>query len=115
GYKGFDLYVLVSGVAEWDKYLSSQFFSTQPRVDGYLYPEKYLNSWTKENKSTTVPKLYTNNPKNEQQSDYFLHGANYLRVETLQMGYTIPSQVLNHFNMKNMRFYINLENYFTFT
>src|SRR5699024_9839271 len=66
GYKNIDLYALFGGVAGWDKYLSSQFFSTEPRVDGYLYPEKYLNSWTEENNSTSIPKLYQNNPKNSQ-------------------------------------------------
>src|SRR5699024_2378473 len=115
GYKNIDLYALFGGVAGWDKYLSSQFFSTEPRVDGYLYPEKYLNSWTEENNSTSIPKLYQNNPKNSQQSDHFLHSADYLRLRTLQLGYSIPQSIVGKLNVNNVRLYANLENYFTFT
>jgi len=114
-YKGFDLYALMNGVAGWDKYLSSQFFSLLPRVDGYLHSKDYLDSWTPENKSTTMPRLYLSNPKNNQQSDYFLHDAGYLRIKTLQLGYTIPSRLVQTAGIDKLRAYINLENFFTFT
>ncbi|MEQ9439588.1 MAG: TonB-dependent receptor [Cyclobacteriaceae bacterium] len=115
GYKGFDLFMLFNGVSGWDKYLSTHFFGTQLRVDGYLYRANYLDAWTPENRSTTVPKLYTNDSKNDQQSDYFLYSANYLRLKSLQLGYTIPATLVNSIGIDHLRLYVNLENYFTFT
>ena len=114
-YKSFDFYALLNGISGWDKYLNAQFFSVQPRVDGYLYPTDFLNSWTPENKSTTVPKLYTNNPKNDQQSEYYLHDASYLRIKSLQLGYTLPARLTQIADIEKLRVYVNLENYFTFT
>ncbi|WP_436415504.1 SusC/RagA family TonB-linked outer membrane protein [Petrimonas sp.] len=114
-YRGFDFYTLINGIAGWDKYLNAQFFSLQPRVDGYLYPTQFLNSWTTDNKSTLVPKLYTNNPKNNQQSDYYLHDASFFRVKTIQLGYTLPTQLTQKIFVEKLRLYVNLENYFIFT
>ncbi|MDD4191503.1 MAG: hypothetical protein PHI28_09230 [Mangrovibacterium sp.] len=85
-YRGFDFYMLMSGVSGWDKYTSTQFFSLNAYVQGYLYPTYFLDQWTQDNPSTTIPKVYTSNAKNQQTSDYHLHSSAYLRIKTLQLG-----------------------------
>ncbi|MEF8847473.1 MAG: SusC/RagA family TonB-linked outer membrane protein, partial [Candidatus Paceibacterota bacterium] len=114
-YKGLNLSASFSGVAGWDKYFYDNYFSLQPRTDGYLYPEKFLNSWTEENPSTEVPKLYTNDARNDQQSDYYLHDASYFRINSLQIGYDLMSNLLSVNGIQKLRVYVNFENYFTFT
>lgn len=114
-YKGFDLYILMTGVAGLDKYLSSQFFSTNQYVQGYLYPKKFLKSWTTENKSNKIPKIYVSNSKNQQVSDYFLKSADFMRIKTIQLGYTIPQKITEKISIDKLRLYVNLENFFTFT
>lgn len=114
-YKDFDFYALVNGVLGWDKYTSSQFFSLDQYVQGYLYPTYFLNQWTEENHSTTIPKVYVSNTKNQQQSDYHLHKADYLRIKTLQLGYTVPLRITNKISIEKLRVYVNMENFFTFT
>lgn len=114
-YKGFDLYLLLDGVAGWDKYLKGDLFSTNRVIIGYLAPEYYLNSWTSENTNTNVPRLYTNNQKNNQESDFFLHDAGYVKIKTIQLGYTLPARIFDRFKFNNLRVYVNLENFFTFT
>jgi TonB-linked SusC/RagA family outer membrane protein len=115
GYKGFDLHVIITGVAGWDKYLNSGFFTTEPRIDGYLYSKKFLHSWTPQNHSTTVPKLYTNTNKNDIPSDYFLYDSSYLRFKTIQFGYTLPVSIVEKAGINKIRVYVDLENYITLT
>lgn len=122
-FKGFDLYVLFNGVTGWDKYLgpdnssgnNPNIFTLKPHIDGYLYPTFYLDAWTEENKSTTVPRLYNDDDKNNQQSDYFIHSSAYFRLKSLQLGYTIPDRISSKIKMDKIRAYVNLENYFLFT
>jgi len=114
-YRGFDFYMLMNGVSGWDKYTSTQFFSLNAYVQGYLYPTYFMDQWTENNPGTTIPKVYTSNAKNQQTSDYHLHSSSYLRIKTLQLGYTVPSRITNKFEVEKLRAFVNLENFFTFT
>lgn len=113
-YKGFDFYTLLSGVAGVDKYISA-LFNHNTHTIGYLYPERFLHQWTEENPSTTVPKVYTGNPKNSMASDYNLYDASFLRVKTIQFGYSLPKHWIKTLHLDKVRLYVNLENFFTFT
>lgn len=122
-YGGFDFYALFNGVAGWDKYLGPAYnsgnnpniFTLEPHIDGYLYPAFYLDAWTEQNKSTTVPKLYNANDKNNLQSDYFVHSSAYFRLKSIQLGYTIPAHITEKIKINKVRAFVNLENYFLFT
>ena len=41
--------------------------------------------------------------------------ASYLRLRTLQLGYTLPEKALSKVRIQNLRFYITLTNLLTFT
>lgn len=114
-YKGFDFYTLFNGVSGWDKYLKPHLFSNKLRTDGYMFITDVQDMWTTENRNTSVPKIYTNDSRNDQASDYFLHDASYFRIKTLQLGYTLPKQLVERAGLQSLRIYINAENYFTFT
>lgn len=113
-YRGFDFYTLLTGVAGVDKYVST-LFNHNTHTIGYLYPERFLHQWTKENPSTTVPKVYTGNAINSQVSDYNLYNASFLRIKTIQLGYSLPDQWIRKIHLDKVRLYVNLENFFTFT
>jgi TonB-dependent starch-binding outer membrane protein SusC len=114
-YGGFDLNLIVDGVGKWDKYLQGDLYGTNRITIGYLWPQAYMNMWTTENPSTTLPKMYTNNPKNNMVSDFFLHSAAYTRIRNLQLGYTLPGPIASKLRLNKLRVFGNLENYFTFT
>lgn len=114
-YGGFDLNVYFDGVGKWDKYQFSDVVKTNRLIVGYLWDKSYMNMWTEENPSTTLPKMYTNNPKNDQHSDFFLHRADYMRIRSLQLGYSLPVSLLSNVKIERLRIFANLENYFTFT
>ncbi|AHM61174.1 TonB-dependent receptor plug [Flammeovirgaceae bacterium 311] len=114
-YAGFDFNMIIDGVGKWDKYLQGDLYGTNRITIGYLWPEAYKGMWTEENPSTTLPKMYTNNPKNNMTSDFFLHSAAFTRIRSMQLGYTLPNSLLSKARLQNLRVFGNLENYFTFT
>lgn len=113
-FAGFDFNVFFDGVGKWDRYLRGSLYSLNHQV-GYQWPQEYLNAWTQENPSTTIPKIYFSNPKNDQVSDYFLRSAAYLKIRSVQLGYTLPSNLAKLARVSKLRVFANMENYFTFT
>lgn len=111
---GFDFNLYFDGVGKWDRYLQGSLYSLNHQ-EGYQWPQEYMNAWTSENRSTTIPKVYFNNPKNDQSSDYFLKKADYLKIRSLQLGYTLPATLIKQIKLTKFRVFANLENYFTFT
>ena len=113
-YEGFDFYISMYGVGKWDKYLSGTLYNTQ-RMVNYLGVKSLLNAWTPNNTNTDVPKVYLNNTKNDQPSDFFLQSASFLKIKSLQLGYTLPSRIIKSIGLNKIRIFAELENYFTFT
>ena len=114
-YAGIDFSVFANGVSGYDKYLSSATYSLNHLAGGYLYPTEYLNMWTESNRNTNIPKIYSNNEKNNQVSDYFLRNAAYFKIRSIQLGYTIPVKASKWVGLDRVRVFANLENYFTIT
>ena len=115
-YKGFDFYSLSQGVAKVDKYLQGYSEGLSALIGGYGYPKRWLASWTPENKSTTIPKIYTNNSiNNAENNDYFMSPGDYLRIKTIQLGYSLPESLIEKAKLTKFRIYVDLENYFQFT
>ena len=69
--------------------------------------------WTTENNnpSARYPRL-TPAPiaNNTMASDYWLRDGTYLRIKTLQVGYSIPSNLLQKVNIKALRVYLSGQN-----
>ena len=113
-YAGFDFSVYFDGVGGWDRYIYGSVY-TLSHLEEYQFPKEYLNAWTPENPSTEIPKIYIGNEKNNQASDYFLRSAAYLKIRSIQLGYTLPSNLVSTVRADRVRIFTNLENYFTFT
>jgi len=114
-YAGIDLSVFFSGVAKWDRYLNSATFALSHNIGNYVFPTEYLNMWRPDNTNTNIPKVYGNNQVNNQTSDFFLHKADYFKIRSLQLGYTLPAIKIRSFKLDKFRVYVNLENYFVWT
>ena len=75
------------------------------------------NSWTESNKNASLPapakvlaadNQFWSSTGNAFKGDYF-------RIQTLQLGYTLPSQLTKKAAISNLRFYVSLDDFFTFT
>ena len=111
-YKGFDLSIFLQGA------LGHQVFNGAQRQDlRYTNrPVAALDRWTGEGTSSTLPRytwIDTNN--NYRVSDLYIEDASFVRIKNLQVGYSLPSDILSKIGATNWRFYVSVENLATFT
>ena len=52
---------------------------------------------------------------NRSSNSWSLHKADYLRLKTLEIGYTLPKSLLSKYNIEQLRFYVSGNNLLTFT
>jgi len=115
-FKGIDFTVMGQGRSGAHGYWGNDGFNTFNINEGFLQRSVILNRWTAENPSTKYPRLLTSaSVLNTVNSDYWLYNTSYFRIKSIQLGYTLPSNFTKKFNVKRLRIYTNLENYFTFT
>jgi len=75
----------------------------------------YLDRWTGEGTSNTVPRASTNAANNRLFSDFFVEDGSYLRIQNIQLGYSLPSSVLEKTQIDKLRIYFAINNLYTFT
>ena len=81
----------------------------------FNYSAATLNAWTPQNHSN-IPRAVTNDPNfNDRTSSRFLEDGSYLRMKTLQIGYTFPDNIIGRMKLSSLRAYISADNLFTIT
>jgi TonB-linked SusC/RagA family outer membrane protein len=117
-YKGFDLSVLLQGVAGVKVFNGYKYSTYAMNEQTYNRDNRILNAWTSDNMNTDIPRLSTldNNRNFGTNSTWYLEDASYLRLKNLTLGYTLPKDMLNNLlKGSSMRFYLSGENLFTIT
>lgn len=114
-YKNFDFTVFASGAAGY--YINSRLYRTLMWSTDYLNSHKdILNRWTPENTDTNIPRVVANDPNgNSRDSNRpgWLQKGDYLRLNTISVGYTLPDDLFNNV-LQNVRVYSTLQNIHTF-
>lgn len=66
-----------------------------------------LKQWTPENTNTNIPQLNTQNTYNfgDNRSDFFLVSSNYLSLQNITLGYTLPKKWTKAIYLDNVRIY----------
>jgi TonB-linked SusC/RagA family outer membrane protein len=118
-YKGFDFFMLVQGVANKDFFftgINAWEFQDNGQVNTSVQPI-HLGRWTPETASTaTYPRLTNGtNINNHRTSTYWIKDGDYLRFKNIEIGYTLPSDLMNKIHMSNLRIFVNAFNAFTIT
>ena len=112
-YKNFDFMVFTQGVA------GNKIFQGLRRLDvaNANYQTSVLGRWTGEGSTNTIPRLTNQDPNGNLSkfSDYYLEKGDFIRIKTVQFGYTIPSDVMNKIGAQKLRLYITGENLLTLT
>ena len=69
-----------------------------------------------ENPNASYPRLsYGGNNNNYRQSTYWLRNGSYLRLKTLELGYSIPKPLVNKIRFNNIRLCLRGSNLLTFS
>ena len=117
-YKGFDFYLQLQGLAGYQKRLDGLQFAFHN--NGNIEQWHVDNRWTEENpnRSAKYPKLIPLSSSPEvpfgPNSEYWLQDAGFLRIKTLQLGYTIPSSIIDKTFIDQFRIYASGQNILTF-
>jgi len=109
-YKNFDFSTYM--YAEIGKEMVRNYERSQPNVNRL---NLYLDRWHGEGTSTTVPRVTTGASTNWLFSDFYVEDASFFRVQNIQLGYTLPEDLLEKIGMKKIRIYTTVNNAFTFT
>ncbi|MCQ6961185.1 TonB-dependent receptor [Mucilaginibacter aquariorum] len=81
----------------------------------FNYSKTMLNAWTPDNHSN-VPRAVTSDPNfNNRTSTRFLESGSYLRMKTLQIGYTLTNALAKKMRITSLRVYASADNLFTIT
>lgn len=84
----------------------------QPNVNRHAY---WLERWTGPGTSNDVPRVTTGATANRVFSDFYVEDASYLRIQNVQLGYTLPENFLSKTGINNLRIYAAVNNLYTFT
>ena len=74
-----------------------------------------LGRWTGEGTSNTVPRVTTGATNNTLFSSYYVEDASFLRIQNVQLGYTLNKNVSEKIGISKLRFYTSVNNVYTFT
>lgn len=117
-WKGFDFSAFFQGVCKRDWLFGSSepyFWGGANGMWQCCVFQEHLDYWTPENKNAYYPKPYFANGKNRYAQSRYVQDASFLRCKNLQLGYSLPQNIISKAGMSNLRFYVSVDNLFTIT
>ena len=110
---GFDLSINCSFQLGGKGYDSSyaQFMAAPTNQNGgYNFHKDLLDSWTVDNPSATIPRFQYDDLYFSSSSTRFLTSSDYLNIDNINLGYTLPSSLTKKFQVNSLRLYVACEN-----
>ena len=77
---------------------------------GQAWHKDVLNAWTPENKDTNIPRMDGDTQVAQSAVDRFFVSSNYLSVNNVTLGYTLPQNWTQKIKIASLRFYVAGEN-----
>ncbi|NLP57730.1 TonB-dependent receptor [Lutibacter sp. B1] len=111
GYKNFDFSLNLQGTEGNDIFAAYH----QPSRPLTNKPVEYFNGrWTQPGDANAkYPGASQINGYYD--TDLMIDDGSYMRIKQIQLGYTLPTSIVEKINLKKLRVYISLDDYFTFT
>ena len=79
-------------------------------AQGSAWHVDMLNAWTPENKNTNVPRMNVNDIYVSYSSDRWLTSSNYLSLQNITFGYTLPKNWTRKLQVEGVRLYFVADN-----
>lgn len=113
-WKGLDLSLFFQGAGmtsyNTQNFMTFPFFNNNSNAD-YEY---YNDHWTPDNQDAKYPIAWPSPVANStQSSDFWQRNASYLRLKNAQLGYTLPTTVMQKIKIKSIRIYVASQNILT--
>ncbi|MCL2073740.1 MAG: TonB-dependent receptor [Marinilabiliaceae bacterium] len=111
-FKGFDLNVFLQGTQGNDMF----DFNQRADIPSMNRPQWMLQRWHGEGTSDRIPRMTSSDPNgNWKSSDLYIKDGSYIRLKSVQLGYTIPVRLTKIVSVERCRFFVAGENLLTFT
>ncbi len=78
-------------------------------------PTYFLDRWTGPGTSNTSPRVTTGATGNILFSDFYVEDGSFLRLQSIQLGYSVGQETLEKLKFSKLRFYVTGSNLFTLT
>ncbi|WP_372755539.1 SusC/RagA family TonB-linked outer membrane protein [Labilibaculum sp.] len=110
-YKNFDVSIFFQGSHGGDIFnmTNVQLYNG----DANTTKDYYNNAWTSSNTNTDDPRV--GNGSFREMSSRFVEDGSYVRLKNVSVGYTLPSSILEKFNLVNARVSLSAQNLITWT
>ncbi|WP_455637466.1 SusC/RagA family TonB-linked outer membrane protein [Parabacteroides sp.] len=115
-WRGFDLGLFFDGM------VGNKIYNyTRARMESMNeitnFSTSVLNAWTEQNRNTDMPRFVQGgeNLNHRRVSDRWIEDGSFLRLKTLEFGYTLPQEWMSKIRVKNLRVYTAMDNLFTIT
>ena len=109
-YKDFDLSALLQGAA--DVKSAPVAAIRYAFYNGGKVTEQHLDRWTPETPNATYPRLSMSDSKNRVTSSFWMQDASYAKLRNLQVGYSLPKQLISKYGISRLRVYCSIDNLF---
>lgn len=110
-YKNFDLTLDIQGVAGVDIYNANL---------GYRFgnenftKEFYENRWTGPGSTNSYPSAKLGGSTNYQPNEFYVESGAYVRLRNIQLGYSLPTELVSKWKMRKLRVFANAQNALNF-
>ena len=110
-YKGFDLTIFGTGAAGNKIFncINRPDYATSNKLKEVLYDDR----WTESNKAGTKPRAGANDMDKYADSDAMVYNGSYFKFKQIQLGYTLPKNLLSKVGITHARVYGSLDDFFT--
>lgn len=115
-WNNFDLNIFIDGVAGNKIYNYPRYCLESGAFNGNL-STNVANSWRPDNPNTDMPRFSKVDGTDNKlaYTDRWLEDGSYVRLKTIDIGYTFPKQWLQKAMIQNLRLYVSMENLLTLT
>jgi TonB-linked SusC/RagA family outer membrane protein len=112
GWRNFDLSMFFQG-----SYGNDIFdYSQRGDIPAMNRPSWILERWVGEGTSNWIPRVTRENPNsNWRSSELYIKDGSYVRLKNIQLGYSLPQNILRGAAIERLRLYVSAENLFTLT
>ena len=123
-WRNFDFSTLITAAALFDISLTGTYYNGMD--DNTIFTETFKeggnspvflveNAWRKDNPGGTYPRLTVNAPTNNNglASTFWFRDGKYMRVKSVQLGYTLPKMACERAGLSGVRLYVEGANLFT--
>ncbi|OQY00310.1 MAG: SusC/RagA family protein [Bacteroidetes bacterium 4572_117] len=115
-YKAFDFKLFFQGSQGNDIYDLSRYYNDFFNLANYNKDGRILNAWTAQNTDTDLARVSLNDLNNNiRPSSYYVQDGSFLRLKTMQIGYSFPESLAQKIKASTIRIYFEAYNLLTIT